>query len=698
MNFFKRAPKNTRLWDFLETTPLLLPVMLLAFGSVLVILALLSSLKNELIWTLGPLAALGAAIPIVKYGRIDSPGSLKERRVVTILALVFVVLWVGWNAVYASQALFTGRDSAIYVNTAIHVVYNDNLLPKVSNAFGSDISDLREGNPWFQAIKAQGPQYYQGSHLFSLLLGAVGRLTGEAPMLRVAAPAIGGIALLSVYAFARLFLRPRYALLGIVALGVSLPMIYFSRDTYTEPLLMIAAFSALATLWIAQAKNSTPLWLMAGLLAGAASMVRVDGLLISAALVLGAFCYPIFMQNKRTHVYVQTALFMVGLVLMVGLAWLDLYLLSRAYYLSLSDKIFAEMGLLAGMILAGIAATWISAKTSWLTDLHRKTKNFRAIAIALLVVGVGLLLASRPLWLVEYGQRLNSVVSGIQKATGYPIEPRIYSEYSVQWLEWYVGLPILALGLVGLAVVAARVVSSRKYLLYAPLVLVFAATALVYLVKPSITADHIWAMRRFLPIVIPCLILFAVFALPIIAEKLLKGQRLKPLIVRALYGTAAVAILLPALITTRPFIKVRELTQLEPVRAVCRVLPENAAVVWVWQAGNALVQPTRELCGVPAAKLSAYGPTKQQLKQMGDAMRSHGKEPFIGVFGNEVSHIAKDFNPKNVTLVNGFSYNKMEQTLLWAPKQTLVVHESIVMARIAPDGSLKPLAKSEMLQ
>jgi 4-amino-4-deoxy-L-arabinose transferase-like glycosyltransferase len=691
MNFLKRTSAYTW-WDFLQTTPLLLPVVLIAFGSVLVVLALLGSLRNELIWTIGPLVAFLAALPVVKYGRIDTPGSLKERRLVTVLALLFVGLWVGWNALYASQAMFTGRDSAIYVNTAIHVIHNDNLLPAAPNVFGDQMPNLRAGSPWFQSIGGQGPQYFQGSHLFSLLLGAVGRVSDEAVMLRLAAPVIGGVALLAVFAFARLFLKPRYALLAIVALGISLPMIYFSRDTYTEPLLMIAAFSALATLWIAQAKNNASLWLVAGLLAGAAAMVRVDGLLISAALALGAFCYPIFMQNKQPIVYKQTALFMVGMLLMVLLAWLDLYLLSRAYYLSLSDRLLAEIILLAGVMIAGIVATWLSARTSWLTQLHNRTKKFREAGVALLVVGVGLLLASRPLWHVEYGRGLNSVVSGIQKATGYPVEPRIYSEYTVQWLEWYIGLPLLALALVGLAVLAGKVVSSKKYLLYAPFVLVFAGTALVYLLKPNITADHIWAMRRFLPIVIPGLIVFAFFALPLVADTLLKGRKLKPFIVRALYGAAAIGILLPALITARPFVKVRELTQLEPIRAVCRVLPDNAAVVWVWQAGNALAQPTRELCGVPAAKLAAYGPTKQQLKQMGDAMRRSGKEPFIGVFGNEVSHIAKDYESQNVTLVNGFSYHKMEQTLLWAPKQFVTINDSIVMARIAPDGSLKPLA------
>lgn len=669
--------------------------MVIAFGCVMVILAVLGTIKNELIWTLGPLAAICAALSVVKYCTIDSPGSRKEKRLFNVLALAFMGAWLVWNVFLASQSLFTGRDSAIYVNTAVHVMHHESLLTPVTHTFGQNIAHLETTTPWFKTAGGD-TVYFQGSHVFPLFLGTLGRLGGESIMLRIGAPAIAALALLAVFGFARLFLRPRYAFLAMVTLGISLPMFYFSRDTYTEPLLMMTAFTGLSLLWAAYVKQHLLLWLMAGFVAGFAFVVRIDGLLIAAALMLGAFVLSMGSQTAKNILWhKQAAFFVLGLFAATGLAGLDLWFLSRPYYEYHARLVYAEAALLAAILAGGTVSLWLVAKTNIVKHACQIIQKIKVSGIFIAVIAIGLLLASRPLWMIDHTASLNSVVSGIQKTTGFPVEPRAYSEYSVQWLEWYLGPFILLLALVGLAVVTAKVASSKKYLLLVPFVLVFAGTAIVYLLEPSITPDQIWAMRRYLPIVIPGLIVLAFYALPFIAHKLLNDQPKSLLFKRAVLAAAIIGIVLPVVIAARPFMALREVTQLAPLKTVCQQMPKNAAIIWVWQAGNALLMPTRELCGIEAAKLAAYEPTKAQLKQMGDAIRKTGKEPFIGVFGNEASHIAKDYNPKDVSFVSEVRYSKMEQTLLWAPKQVLRVEDSLIMAKIQPDGSLRPLSQNK---
>src|SRR5439155_4286515 len=95
---------------------------------------------------------------------------------------------------------------------------------------------------------------------------------------------------------------------------------------------------------------------------------------------------------------------------------------------------------------------------------------------------------------------------------------RTYGELSVRWISWYVGPVTLAVGIVAAAVLAGALVKGTARLPTRIAVFMFAPPALIYLVKPSITADQIWAMRRFLPAVIPGLILLTFGALIVIVR------------------------------------------------------------------------------------------------------------------------------------------------------------------------------------
>ena len=132
----------------------------------------------------------------------------------------------------------------------------------------------------------------------------------------------------------------------------------------------------------------------------------------------------------------------------------------------------------------------------------------RPVALA-----VALVLASRPLWmqrnLIEPGSGQAWFIAAAQRAAGVGVDgTRSYDEMTVTWLGWYLGPLTLVLAVAGTALLMRRSIVGWR-----PEVLVLLATlgipALLYLIRPAITPDHIWAMRRFLPAVIPAALLMA---------------------------------------------------------------------------------------------------------------------------------------------------------------------------------------------
>ena len=105
-------------------------------------------------------------------------------------------------------------------------------------------------------------------------------------------------------------------------------------------------------------------------------------------------------------------------------------------------------------------------------------------------------------------QFTNSVVGQFQQAEGYPVDPtRTYAEHTITWLSYYLTWPVLALATLGLAIIVWRTFTTR------PVAVVFlgafAVPTLVYLMRPAIVPDQLWAIRRFEPITLPGLAIAA---------------------------------------------------------------------------------------------------------------------------------------------------------------------------------------------
>jgi hypothetical protein len=522
-------------------------------------------------------------------------------------------------------------------------------------------------------------------HLLPAFLGLVGSIAGVSAMLH-ANVIFGGAALLAMYGFARHLARPRWAVVATAALAATLPLIHFSRDTYTEPLTATFTFGALGLLWAAQHSKSRTLWFLAGLTAGAGVLARIDAYLVLIGLAAFLVIYNLLItpvQRKRS--LQNTGLLMAGTLICAVLAWIDITQLSDGYYASQWEKLIPEIVLLVSVILSGVVAIIIGWRTNILKWIGKNLPRKLPIIIATTIIVAALFLASRPLWHEEYGMK-----TVVDPATGIEVEEkrRNYKEESVNWVVWYLGPVTPALGLIGLAS-AGYIVTRRRNMLLLPGLIIVATISFFYLLKPSIASDQIWASRRLLPVIMPGMAVFSVICLDYI-------HRQKKTLKLGVSGEAITAVLatlmiIPPLFISQPFLTARTLVpQLSQINDICDSLPNKSAVIWAGKARLKAVQPTRALCDVPAAGIKGK-PDNQKLSKIARSSLQKGHTPIIGVYSSEAGLVQGKDNNSQMSVVSSIKTTDLNLSYTAPPRHLISSKTTILLGVIQKDGTVKKL-------
>ncbi len=210
----------------------------------------------------------------------DPPGAASDRAatraaVGAALAGVAVLVWIWVNHRYAAQYVVLQRDPGIYTLRGMWLT--DHTTPLIDM---SQEALAAGGTPGVSLAALAFPVvgetiYPQSSGLLPGLLGVAGWVKGLSALLS-ANLAIGAVALLAVYAFARRLLGPLWALVPFAALAVCMPMIAFSRAPYSEP----TAWPRFSVGWCCSGRLGTPFCggLRGGrVLTGVGSLARIDG-------------------------------------------------------------------------------------------------------------------------------------------------------------------------------------------------------------------------------------------------------------------------------------------------------------------------------------------------------------------------------------------------------------------------------------
>jgi hypothetical protein len=659
-----KAPASARTpsgaWSVVSAVPLLVPAALAGFGAVAVLFLLFGQFRPVLVLPLGLLTAaiaVAAAWPAAREEAVAHLG----RRWPDLAALVYAVVWLAINTRYASQNIAVFRDPATYALTGEYLsVHRSIPIDAGASTFGS-VPGVTFSTNGFASLPQPGMVQPQGSHLLQTLLAAGGWVGGDAALLKVSV-VLGAIGLLAVYAFGRRmaalglgagsgagegatsfagrFANSRYAgprfgeptaaaLGGWLALGatvvlsLTLPMLEFSRASYTEPLALAFTFGGFALLWAAHESARPAAFAVSGLVVGALAMTRIDGLFnllavipYVVAVVLAGWSGRILRAGR------QLLFFLVPALAMLVLGVRDLQKLAPVYYTDLGDEVhLIRMAALGLFVLAVVVLVAVRLSPSLATAVARRARPAGVAAGVLLAIGM-LVLALRPLWYVDHsnlGGGYSQLIEFLQKAGGQPIDgTRAYSEQSVRWLYWYVGIPAIAAGVVGLAVLLARTVRRLEPALVLPMTM-WLTTAALYLNKVSITPDQIWGSRRLLPVVFPMLLLGAALAAGLLLRLRYGGALALVLAVVVGWNTVAASDQLWLFREGTP--------QLAEVTALCDHLPPNAAVATVASLSGNYLQTVRSYCDVPGVGLDTADPA--ELERLAQAAGQDGKQLYV---------------------------------------------------------------------
>jgi hypothetical protein len=552
-----------------------------------------------------------------------------SERVSARVAVAIAALSVLWNGLNASQHAQINRDGGLYLNAGKWIASHGTLnLKPLVGPFA--------GNPYVVAtstgMKQRGSHLeFDLSHMLSALL-ALAQNLGGARLMFLTVPFLSGFALLAFYLLAnRLLQHPVWALAATATLALLMPQTSFSRDSTTEIPIQLLLFTAIWLLCDRRTLRSAGTAFTVGLLLGIVQAMHVDGL---AFLVGFPAVFALLWLHSRgpARAALKRAMLWSGAGIAVGIAIaaVDLVLWDR-YYLSVVDGNVKRLVIVEALAIGAASATVaLVHRTNFTTVLDRLRPNGSIVAgILVLLIGFAAWFVRPSLQQVHAGS--NEMVGFVQRLNGLKIDPtRRYSELSMRWVSWYVGPITLTIAIVGVAALTVLLVRGQVRLPVQIATVMLAPPALLYLWRPTITPDQIWATRRFLPAVFPAVILLVFAVLYLFARgtgSTFASQRRSVAIV-----VAAVVVVYPWL-TTRNVARMTEQRGLfKAITRTCQTLPDDSAVVMLKELRSVAYlsdpQTLRGFCNVPVAVM--LGPTDvDALHQLADKWKAQGKQLYV---------------------------------------------------------------------
>jgi hypothetical protein len=552
----------------------------------------------------------------------------------TLVALLVVIGWFVWNAAYSSELVWIDRDPSVYATTARWLASDGSLLPEPADGAFADVPDIGFGS-LATFVRGDGRLEFQFQHAVSVLL-ADGYGLGGTRALFWLTPLAGALALFAVFLVASRVLRSGwFGLASVVVAGLLLPQIVFSRGTYSEPYVQLLLWTGLSALGLAFARRGLarrhlPVAFVGGTLVGGVALARIDGIVVLTPLVLlaGARLVRAAATDDRPAFRSEVVAVLAagaGAGVMLGLGLLDLTVFGSVYWESHRSQVRSLFVVLAVSIL-GSAAAVVAARIRPRAFRHLRWPGGGAASVLSAVPVVGLLLAwvVRPHVQTSRGGLDNPVVAGAQRADGLAVDSsRLYAEQSMNWLSWYVGVVGLALALVGLFVLLRRLLVGRGRALEWLFAGTFLAVTLLYLARPSITPDQIWATRRFVPLTLPGLALLAV--LPLARLWQLDPWPRWRLVARAATVAMLAAVLVSVLSVTWPMREARQQAgYLGVIEEVCALVPADTAILVVpGGQSTSVAQSLRSWCERPVA-VAVPTVTGDDVRRIAEAVGRNG--------------------------------------------------------------------------
>jgi 4-amino-4-deoxy-L-arabinose transferase-like glycosyltransferase len=601
--------------------------------------------------------------------------------VVTLAGLV-----TGRNAALGGEHILADRDPGIYFNTANWVAREGGLTigpPPAELATHDGLSTVVSG----LSAAGGGTQEFQFLHFLPILQAAASWVAGDAGLASVPA-LIAGLAVVAVFALGTRLVRPAFAAAAAAGLALNLVFVYTARDSFSEPLTLAMLAGGLWLLTRAIEDRSWQRAMVAGLVLGSAAMARIDFALYFSglALFLGWQYLRFDEQDRRWWLRRALPALAAGIAVPAAIGVTDGALRSTGY---VSDHLAELFSLTAAACIAtGVAVAVVFGWERSAALRSAVRRHGARVAVVAVVAVAALAFFVRPAVTVQRDvglfQTQAADYAALQTAEGQAVEPgRTYDEHSARWLGWYLGLPVLAFAVGGMALASARVASGRAGTPEAMVLFVALPAIAVPLIDPGAFPDHPWVMRRFIPLAIPALLLFAVYA----ADRLAAAGAGRGRVRLVLIGAAAA---LTAFVPIRAAASVSPVHDAHPygsslraMRTACERVGPDSAVIVLPPSNRVLPPAFRTVCGVPAVG-ATRALTPNDLRDLAGALRANGRALWLaGASATQLAEIGAQA-PLTVQVTNG-SY--IGPTLTKRPDTTIDQGIEFLVAEVSAGPS-----------
>jgi hypothetical protein len=657
---------------------------LLLFGyfkavPVIVLWLALTSLLVPYAWRRIP-SVTGAAI----WGTTGQ-GEAKPTPRWPLWSLVAVSVAFGvFNAAFHSQFVIVEYDAASYMQFANWISqHGTSIIAENSQFFGGHPASITYASAaFFQVDGHVVPQFMAGLPMVLSL----GFWAGGMRLALFWAPVLGALAVFTFGGLAARLAGPRWAPFAALALGVTIPMQYVSRDTWSEPLALILLAGGLS-LWIDSQRTdrgeedagrwranwrhhsrsaSHVLAGAAGLLLGLILIVRIDG--PADILFVIPYCGLLVLRRQR-----QVVPFMAGLLVGTLYGAVDGVFLSLPYLRINGVSVIGEWAVIILVLIATVAAVrWLRRRDS---ELRTPPRPWLVRAVAVLPLAVLAVSLIRPYvergWVTDY--------------------LHAYAPLSLHWIYWYTGAATIALAVIAYAMLGRRCIKGEAPVWVLP-ILVFACATLIFLLRPAITPHQPMASRRLVPAVLPGVILLAVWLAAWLAQRS-RALRLVdvPAYLKraprvAVIAICAAGIALPPAVSNFSGLAFKRtfVGEVAAVDKLCAGIPEGRAVLII--DANLMLkfgQAIRGTCNVPVATAQTtfpggfqadFGNTIEPATIIAAvrAIEDSGHQPLVlAATPAEFAPLIKQFGNGTVKLLLDQSTNDDEHIYLGAPKNTV---------------------------
>jgi len=542
------------------------------------------------------------------------------------VAAVFAV----WQLMENSPQFIVSRDPGAFAQFAYWIADHGQLpIPTSAAAFGGAHPGLTFASFGFAA---HGAAVVPGLAPGLPVVLAAGMWAHGVSGAIALSPLLGALAILAVAGLTARLAGPQWAPVGALLLAITVPEIYTSRSAFSDTLAQALLFGGLSLVVDSfSSRRRITLASLGGLALGLTVLAGTSFLLMLLPVIVVAGA---LLAGRKPQAIPLAAGWLAGVI--IGLAT-DAGLDAPA--LSSTIPSFRTIAVLAGGLAVLTAAGVAIALVGPARRRARKLLAARPLrwlpetgATLVILAGVGLVI--RP-YLQKVHGPASPYVAALQRLEGLPVDPgRLYSESSLYWVIWYLGVPALLLGLIGLAMVTRMCLralitwrdptgAARSWVLPASII---GWGLFAVLWQPGTVPDQPWASRQLVPVVLPGLIVLAVWvAAWMIGLAHARGAGRTAVALATACFVIAMGVP-PAAITfgtelSRPTDPATRLAlsglafhttgagEVAAVEQLCGAIPPHSSVVVLDKvAARAFAQVIRGTCGVPTGIMVGAAP------------------------------------------------------------------------------------------